>query len=254
MRWETSGHPVPIIDDMSSPNCDLAAVNWAIPDALWSDHATEDNGSGPSYVANIVNALGTSTCTDNGVSYWDDTAIFVVWDDWGGWFDHINPNSQGGPQVNQTQGTWGAYYTYGFRVPLLVVSAYTGTCTNPPSCTTYTGYVSGACGQSPLPGCPNLTAPYVHDFGSMLAFIEWNFKIPIGTVGSIQYRFADYYAPEWNQGNGGAVPLLDFFPLASARPFQQIPIPSGYPLSYFQNYFNNNPNASPSGPDAEDTD
>jgi len=50
------------------------------------------------------------------------------------------------------------------------------------------------------------------------------------------------------------VPLLDFFTLTTARPFQQIPIPPGYGASYFQSYFENNPGASPSGPDAGDGD
>jgi hypothetical protein len=225
-------------------------VSWVIPDALWSDHAGENNGTGPSYVANIVNTLGQNpACPTTKEVYWNDTSIFVTWDDWGGWYDHVNPNSPGGPGVNQNQGTWGAYYTYGFRVPLLVVSAYTGT----KSGSNYTGYVSGACGQSPLPSCPNLNPPYVHDFGSILGFVEWNFlgTKGIGTIGQDDYPFADEYSPE---NLKGYVPLLDLFPLTAARPFQPIPIPSAYPLSYFQNYFTNNPGASPSGPDATDGD
>ena len=59
--------------------------------------------------------------------------------------------------------------------------------------------------------------------------------------------------PEWQEG-AVAVPLLDMFPLATARPFHQIIVPPGYGVSYFQNYFTNNPSASPSGPDATDGD
>src|SRR5207245_3623937 len=44
-------------------------------------------------------------------SYWDSTAIFITWDDWGGWYDHVPP-----PQVDK--------FGYGFRVPLLVISPY----------------------------------------------------------------------------------------------------------------------------------
>ena len=159
MRWETKQNPYPVVDDINS--CALAAVNWAIPDARWSDHAGENNGSGPSYVANIVNAIGKSTCKDGEVPYWNDTAIFIVWDDWGGWYDHINPNPYPGVRDQENCDQWGCAYTYGFRVPLLVVSAYT-----------QAGYVSGACGATGQPSCPNNVAPFVHDFGSILAFIE----------------------------------------------------------------------------------
>ena len=68
---------------------------------------------GPSWVASVVNAIGNSP-------YWASTAIFITWDDWGGWYDHVPP-----PQVlvNCTQ-TWGCGYVYGFRVPLIVISPY----------------------------------------------------------------------------------------------------------------------------------
>jgi len=253
MRWETTGSPVPIIDDIST-YCDLAAVNWAIPDGLWSDHAGENNGSGPSYVANIVNAVGNSTCKDGSVPYWQDTAIFITWDDWGGWYDHVNPNRTGGPGVWQGTAPWGNWYTYGFRVPLLVVSAYTGTYNNG----TWSGYVSGGCGTGTSYTCPNFgvndNRKYVHDFGSILAFTEWNFGVEIGSIGQNGYPFADNYAPEWLYSSHKNVPLLDMFTPNGPRKFQPINIPPAYPLSYFQNYFTNNPNASPSGPDEGEGD
>jgi hypothetical protein len=227
------------VDDIG--NCQLAAVSWAIPDSRWSDHGGEDNGSGPAYVANIVNAIGENTkCVDtvNGkqYSYWQDTAIFITWDDWGGWFDHVPPfkvlNQQG---CNQ----WGCNYVYGFRVPLLVVSAYTGAPGK--------GYVSGA-----ISGPPSYPPPpqFTHDFGSILAFIENNFGIPIGSIGPIQYRFADFFAPEFQQGSG-VVPLADFFQFPY-RNFTPIPVPVGFDSSYFQNYFVNNPTDAPQEPDADD--
>src|SRR5207249_9694384 len=52
----------------------------------------------------IVNSIMKS-------DYWNSTAIFLVWDDWGGWYDHVPP-----PQVDK--------FGYGFRVPLLVISPY----------------------------------------------------------------------------------------------------------------------------------
>jgi phospholipase C len=48
---------------------------------------------------------------------WNSTAVFLVWDDWGGFYDHVEP-----PAVeNWTDGT---LYRYGHRVPCLVVSPY----------------------------------------------------------------------------------------------------------------------------------
>jgi phospholipase C len=82
----------------------LAQVSWVIPDGNASDHAGITDGSGPSWVASIVNAIGNSP-------YWTNTVIFNTWDDWGGWYDHVAPKI-----VNS--------YEYGFRVPLIVVSPY----------------------------------------------------------------------------------------------------------------------------------
>jgi phospholipase C len=225
---------VPIYSDIN--NCQLPAVSWVIPDKKWSDHANEDDGSGPDYVANIVNGIGWSTCTDtvNGkqVPYWQDTAILITWDDWGGWFDHVSPFKLGGQSNN-----WGKGYTYGFRVPFLVVSAYTPA-----------GYVSGA-----LPS-PGMDAQHTHDFGSILAFIEHNFLggNGIGKIGPTQYPFADAFAPELA---AGFVPLADFFPITSTTPrlFQGIPVDPLHGQSYFQNYFTvTDPSDTPDGPDADD--
>jgi phospholipase C len=247
MRYETTSNPFPLVDDINA--CGLAAVSWAIPDKRWSDHGSEEpEGLGPAYVANIVDTLGLSGCKDTvgsqQVSYWDDTAILIVWDDWGGWVDHVSPNPY--PGVNQTGTTWGSGYTYGFRVPLLVVSAYTGV---PNGDGTYKPYISGACGATGQPSCPNLNAPFVHDFGSILAFIEWNFigQSAIGTIGQ-GYKFADAYAPELPN----SIPLLDFFPLTTPRTFFPISAPPPYNVNYFQNYFTNNPSQTPDGPDAND--
>lgn len=85
-------------------NGQLAQVTWVIPDGSASDHALSNDGSGPSWVATVVNAIGNSP-------YWSSTAILITWDDWGGWYDHVPPKI-----FNS--------YEYGFRVPLIVVSPY----------------------------------------------------------------------------------------------------------------------------------
>lgn len=84
-------------------NRQLPTVSWVIPSGQASDHPGND-GSGPSWVASIVNAIGHSP-------YWSNTAILITWDDWGGFYDHVAP-----PIYNS--------YEYGFRVPLIVVSPY----------------------------------------------------------------------------------------------------------------------------------
>ncbi len=228
--------PVPIYSDIS--NCQLPAVSWVIPDKKWSDHATESDGTGPYYVANIVNGIGWSGCTDTvkgvQVPYWNDTAIFILWDDWGGWFDHVPPFKLGGQGNN-----WGKNYTYGFRVPLLVVSAYTPA-----------GYVSGAISGAPVYPPP---AKYTHDFGSILRFIEKNFGLG-GSQISPSYPFADHWAPDDQPPNSA---LSDFFPIPSTTPrlFQGIPVDPLHGQSYFQNYFTvTDPSGTPDGPDAGDSD
>ncbi|HEY2476651.1 MAG TPA: alkaline phosphatase family protein, partial [Candidatus Cybelea sp.] len=80
-----------IFGDISSGN--LANVSWVVPEEQNSDHpghGTIDDG--PSWVASIVNAVGES-------SYWHTTAIFILWDDWGGFYDNATPpfqDQQGG--------------------------------------------------------------------------------------------------------------------------------------------------------------
>ena len=60
--------------------------------------------------------LAIARACDNGAGYWNNTAIFITWDDWGGWYDHEPPTILAQPEGD---------YQYGFRVPLVVVSAYT---------------------------------------------------------------------------------------------------------------------------------
>ncbi|MGA8534502.1 MAG: alkaline phosphatase family protein [Candidatus Tumulicola sp.] len=88
--------------DVSGGN--LPAVSWVTPTCENSDHASCDSDHGPHWVASLVNAVGKS-------QYWDSTAIFVFWDDYGGWYDHVAPPLED-------------YDGLGLRVPLIVISAY----------------------------------------------------------------------------------------------------------------------------------
>jgi phospholipase C len=158
--------PSDVLTDIG--NCDLKQMSWVIPTVLESDHAGATDGSGPSWVASIVNKIGASPCTDvvNGktLTYWQDSVILITWDDWGGWYDHVVP-----PQLSPLAPAVASSYVYGFRVPLLVVSAYTqeGTVSN-----------------------ENL------DFGAMLKFIEEVFG-GLGTISPDPSNpYADYYAQD----------------------------------------------------------
>jgi phospholipase C len=109
----------------------LANVTWVIPSVLLSDHASSDSDRGPSWVASVVNAIGQS-------KFWASTAIFVTWDDWGGWYDGVAPPALG----------WDGL---GMRVPLICMSAYAKA-----------GYVDHT----------------QYEFGSLLKLIEARYDLP----------------------------------------------------------------------------
>jgi phospholipase C len=85
-------------------NGKLRTVTWITPTYVNSDHPGSGSNTGPSWVASLVNAIGES-------KYWNSSAIFIFWDDYGGFFDAEKP----------------AYLDYdglGIRLPLLIVSPY----------------------------------------------------------------------------------------------------------------------------------
>jgi phospholipase C len=144
--------PADVLNDTSA--CNLAQVSWVIPIGQNSDHPGSPNTvGGPSWVASIVNAIGNATTCENGQGYWSDTAILISWDDWGGWYDHETP-----PILDGEQGD----YQYGFRVPLIVVSAFTPR-----------HYINN---EEP------------HDFGSILRFIQGVFDLGKGSLGFADAR------------------------------------------------------------------
>ncbi len=82
----------------------LPSVSWVAPDDYHSEHPPNHVSNGQSYVTGLINAVMSGPD-------WNSSAIFVAWDDWGGFYDHVVP------PVVDTRG-------YGFRVPGLVISAY----------------------------------------------------------------------------------------------------------------------------------
>jgi phospholipase C len=82
----------------------LPAVSWIAPAQAVSDHPPANIRRGQAYVTGVINAIMRSPD-------WSSTAIFLAWDDWGGFYDHVKP-----PVVDQNG--------YGLRVPALVISPY----------------------------------------------------------------------------------------------------------------------------------
>jgi phospholipase C len=141
-RWRNVVSPeTRVMADAAAGN--LAAITWIVPKMRNSDHAlpfhstSKDVGLrgrvqyGPDWVASVVNAIGRTR-------FWRDTAILVVWDDWGGWYDHVAP-----PQLDRMG--------LGPRVPFIVISPWAKH-----------RYVSHQ----------------QYEFGSILKFVETAFALP----------------------------------------------------------------------------
>ena len=82
----------------------LAPVTWVTPRYELSEHPEHSFCAGENWTTQVVDAIMASPM-------WDDTAIFLTWDDYGGFYDHVPP-----PQVDG--------FGLGIRVPMLVISPY----------------------------------------------------------------------------------------------------------------------------------
>ncbi len=88
----------------AAKNGTLPAVSWIDPNGRVSEHPPALVSAGQTYVTGLINAIMRSPD-------WNSTAIFLSWDDWGGFYDHVVP-----PHVDQNG--------YGIRVPGLVISPF----------------------------------------------------------------------------------------------------------------------------------
>jgi phospholipase C len=135
----TSGSPNDVHDSTQFvrdvQSCNMADVSWVVPYSDYTDHPPSTLIAGQNFVTNQVNAVMQSTCPQQ---YWQHTAIFVTWDDWGGFYDHVIP-----PIVDG--------FGLGPRTPLIVISPYSKT-----------GYISHQQGE----------------FSSFDKFIEEDFGLP----------------------------------------------------------------------------
>ncbi len=158
-----------VLTDASAGN--LAKVNWVTPSHADSDHPGYHGNQGPSWVASVVNAIGKS-------SYWKHSAIIVVWDDWGGFYDNAAP-----PQPD--------YRGLGIRVPCLIISPYAKH-----------GYVSHV----------------QYEYGSILRFIEEVNGIPAGSIGPTSDGYTDGRAASLDDAFDFTQKPRKFKPISSKYP------------------------------------
>jgi phospholipase C len=101
----------------------LPAVCWLYAPDGKSEHPPWKPGSGPvvkpgmQWTVNRVSKVGNSPM-------WSSTVIFITWDDWGGWYDHVDPPNDASWQGDGPAGYKVSQFRYGPRVPCLVVSPY----------------------------------------------------------------------------------------------------------------------------------
>ena len=127
---------------------------------------------GPSWVTSVVNAIGES-------SYWESTAIFVLWDDWGGWYDDAAP-----PQRD--------FRGLGIRVPCIIISPYARR-------------GSGAGG--------GYVAHTQYEYGSILKFVEETFGLP--PIGPPSRGFTDTRAASMLDDFDFTQPPRSFSPIGA---------------------------------------
>ena len=113
----------------------LPTISWVTPDSQDSQHPSSSWSKGENWIATNINALMSGPD-------WASTVVFLFWDDWGGFYDHVPP-----PSVD--------FYGTGIRVPLLVISPYAKP-----------GYITSS----------NTQIPY-YSFDSVLAYVEHTFGL-----------------------------------------------------------------------------
>jgi phospholipase C len=143
----------------------IPSVTYVVPSYADSDHAGSNSATGPAWVASVVNAIGTS-------SSWNSTAIFVLWDDWGGWYDHVAPTVTNNYSVG------------GFRVPVICISPYS---------------------ENADPASP-VVDHAVHRTDGILSFIEQNFNLGnLGAQDAVESPFTDCF--NFNQSPQPFIPI-----------------------------------------------
>jgi hypothetical protein len=100
-----------ILTDIKSHH--LANVSYVVSHLQLTDHPGVTSPNGPYWIATLANAIFENPY------YKNNTVMFVTWDDWGGFFDHVVPRHPDGLPNDP--------YEYGFRVPLIAISPFVRT-------------------------------------------------------------------------------------------------------------------------------
>ncbi|MFY9884091.1 MAG: alkaline phosphatase family protein, partial [Candidatus Cybelea sp.] len=202
--------PGKIFHAISSGALDNIGVTWIVPESAWSDHAGMDTDEGPSWVADITNAIGART------SLWNHSVIVVVWDDWGGWYDNAPP-----PTLTWGMGGLGQYYRgYGIRTPLLILSPYAKQGQD-------SGHVSLRSFES----------------GSILKFIEQVFNFNSAGLAALPCKSSDYsyYSCDIQYTDASSNSIGYVLDTSQSPRAYGTPIPTKYPPSKFMSgsgYYN----------------
>jgi phospholipase C len=161
----------------------LANFTWITPVCDDSDHVNCPGGHGPSWVSALVNAVGAS-------KFWNSTAIFVQWDDWGGLYDPVPP-----PHLDRD--------SLGMRVPLLMLSPYVRhdfVCHDQYETASVIKFAEDLWGLGHLatPADKRALSPAAECFDFSQSPAKWvKIKAPLPPKFFMQQYDSDYFAPDY---------------------------------------------------------
>ncbi|MFY9780381.1 MAG: alkaline phosphatase family protein [Candidatus Baltobacteraceae bacterium] len=145
-------------------NCTLPSVSYVNAPAFASDHSGTLSAGGPGFVGDLyLQLIQTLQSANADCQYYNNTVMFVTWDDSGGWSDHVAPPKD---SVGNS---------FGFRVPLIAISPYI-----------QTGYLAATAGDNAfvLDGITARNPTAFYDFGSIMLYIEENYGLGAGALGT----------------------------------------------------------------------
>jgi phospholipase C len=177
-----------------NPARPFAELTYLTPCFSESDHPGTGIDNGPQWLAWILNTIGNS-------AYWQNTAVVVTWDDWGGFYDNFAPSPwPTHPPPPNAYGNAADPNEWGFRVPLIVISPYV----------THRGYVSS-----------NLISQ-----GAILNLIEQTFGLGTNVLNGDDYNNKSNDLSDMFNLTNTPLPWVDLPTLFSPAPVGACPSPS----------------------------
>ncbi|MCI4331000.1 MAG: hypothetical protein L3K19_04045 [Thermoplasmata archaeon] len=174
----------------------LPSISWVTPATWFSDHPSSNITNGEGFVSQLVDAVENSTS-------WAHTAIFVSWDDYGGFYDHMAP-----PRLDSLG--------LSIRVPLLVISPYSKE-----------NYVSHKLGY----------------FESLLHYVEWQFQLGCLTPRDCKAPLPfDFFNFNQTARKPMFFSLADRYPMKLQTNGRQMPDSPGDPLARDPTYWDSQGN------------